>query len=182
VERDCRVFRIRPFQLAGLTPTTTIQPIKIGKYISHSNLFPILPKKMKPLLSILFLTITLQLQAQSRESSSLTINFNSSQHQLSSTAQNKLSKALQSINPNNIIRIALIGHTDNDGEITYNQKLSERRSQATLSFLLKAGVSKDRIETYSKGEVEPKADNATKAGQAINRRVEITIIYESMPQ
>ena len=127
------------------------------------------------LLILIFLTTTFSSTTQ--ESISTTIHFQSNQHQLSTASKSKLSKTLKSISPQNIIRIALIGHCDSDGDIIYNQKLSERRSQATLNYLLVAGINKNRIEIYSKGEVEPKGDNSTEAGKAVNRRVELTIIF-----
>lgn len=125
----------------------------------------------------LHLILLLTISAATQQSISTTIYFQVNQHQLSTQAKANLKKTLKGIPLDNIIRIALIGHTDSDGDIVYNQKLSERRSQATLNYLIKTGINKDRIEVYSKGEVEPKGDNNTKRGKVINRRVELTIIY-----
>jgi len=128
---------------------------------------------------ILFLTlIFLNSSNLKSQHISTTIQFKTNQYNLTTVAQSKLAKTLNSIPLQKIVRIALIGHTDSDGDIAYNQKLSERRSQATLNYLVNFGINKNLVEVYSKGEVEPKADNATKGGKAINRRVELTIVYQ----
>ncbi len=71
------------------------------------------------------------------------------------------------------LRIQVIGHTDSKGSETYNQGLSERRAQAVGSYLVSQGVASSQVQTEGRGESEPRADNATAAGRAQNRRVEI---------
>ena len=65
-----------------------------------------------------------------------------------------------------------MGHTDSKGSKAYNQKLSERRAQAVADFLRTFGV-KNSMSVKGMGETQPVADNATDAGRAQNRRVEI---------
>ncbi len=71
--------------------------------------------------------------------------------------------------------IIAVGHTDSTGPEAYNLRLSERRAQTVKNFLVNKGVAKDLIYTEGKGEASPKASNATRAGRAANRRVEIAI-------
>ncbi len=71
------------------------------------------------------------------------------------------------------VRITIIGFTDNVGSEDYNQRLSERRAQATADYLVSRGVSSSQILTKGLGESEPRASNATEDGRAQNRRVEI---------
>ena len=68
--------------------------------------------------------------------------------------------------------LEIVGHTDSKGSKAYNQKLSERRAQAVADFLRTFGV-KNSMSVKGMGEVQPVADNATDAGRAQNRRVEI---------
>ena len=75
--------------------------------------------------------------------------------------------------PNTTVQV--IGHTDNTGTAAYNQDLSERRAAAVTSILRSGGVSSRRIATFGVGETQPIASNATVAGRAQNRRVEIVI-------
>lgn len=76
--------------------------------------------------------------------------------------------------PNSTVQV--IGHTDSDGDASYNQNLSLRRAQSVANVLLGAGVSGARIQTIGRGETQPVADNLTPAGKAQNRRVEIVIL------
>lgn len=72
--------------------------------------------------------------------------------------------------------IQIVGHTDSDGDASYNQQLSERRASAVAGVLLDAGVPGQRIRTVGRGEAEPVASNLNAAGKAQNRRVEIIIV------
>ena len=65
------------------------------------------------------------------------------------------------------------GFTDSRGSKAYNLKLSQRRADAVKAYLVKKGVSADRIATRGYGVEMPVADNKTKAGRALNRRVEV---------
>lgn len=71
--------------------------------------------------------------------------------------------------------IRIVGHTDNVGSEDYNMKLSQQRAQAVAYYLEDQGVSSNRITTEGRGELEPRADNATEAGRQLNRRVEMFI-------
>ena len=68
------------------------------------------------------------------------------------------------------------GHTDSTGNAAYNQKLSERRAAAVRDVLVNQyGVEVERINSVGYGEERPVADNATREGRAINRRVEAAV-------
>ncbi len=76
--------------------------------------------------------------------------------------------------PNSNVQI--IGHTDSDGEASYNLGLSERRANAVADILQANGVSYSRITTVGQGENNPIASNLTPEGKAQNRRVEIVVV------
>lgn len=69
--------------------------------------------------------------------------------------------------------LLIVGHTDNVGGEAYNLDLGRRRAEAVRRLLIRFGVDPDRMEVRSYGESQPVADNATEAGRARNRRVEI---------
>jgi OOP family OmpA-OmpF porin len=71
--------------------------------------------------------------------------------------------------------IDVIGHTDADGEEPANQLLSERRAQAVIDYLVKAGLSDDRFTALGAGSLRPVASNATDEGKAQNRRIEFVV-------
>ncbi len=67
------------------------------------------------------------------------------------------------------------GHTDSTGGDDYNLKLSRLRAESVRSILVAGGVSPDRIESQGYGKTRPVASNASAAGRAQNRRVEIVL-------
>ncbi|MEM9436156.1 MAG: OmpA family protein [Pseudomonadota bacterium] len=71
--------------------------------------------------------------------------------------------------------VTVIGHTDNTGEASFNQNLSQRRAQSVASILLGQGVSSSRIRAFGRGENEPIATNLTPEGRQLNRRVDIIV-------
>lgn len=85
---------------------------------------------------------------------------------------NDLATTLGQYNKTNIV---VMGHTDSDGSNAYNQNLSEQRARSVASYIYNKGVAANRISTIGYGESRPVATNATEAGKAENRRVEIKI-------
>jgi outer membrane protein OmpA-like peptidoglycan-associated protein len=67
------------------------------------------------------------------------------------------------------------GHTDNQGAAEYNQKLSERRAENVMNFLIEQGVGQDRLTAVGYGLTKPIADNSTKEGRQKNRRVDLIV-------
>ncbi|WJW74794.1 OmpA family protein [Thiohalobacter sp. IOR34] len=71
--------------------------------------------------------------------------------------------------------VHVIGHTDSIGSEAYNQRLSERRAQSVVDYLVSRGVPRQRLHAEGRGEREPRASNATAAGRQLNRRVELIV-------
>ena len=74
--------------------------------------------------------------------------------------------------------IIVSGHTDTSGNDAINNPLSVNRANAVKSYLESEGISSSRIASRGYGSKQPIASNATAAGRAQNRRVEIAIIAE----
>ena len=70
------------------------------------------------------------------------------------------------------------GYTDSQGSDATNNRLSQDRVDAVKSYLVKNNVSQDRIEATGYGEARPIATNATAAGRAQNRRVELELFLK----
>lgn len=71
--------------------------------------------------------------------------------------------------------VLIIGHTDNVGSESYNQKLSVRRASSTANYLISQGIGAARVTTKGMGETDPKVANDTEAHRAENRRVEFVL-------
>jgi outer membrane protein OmpA-like peptidoglycan-associated protein len=71
------------------------------------------------------------------------------------------------------VKVAIVGHTDSDGDEAKNLDLSKRRALAVKNYLKdQFGVDITNVRTDGKGEGEPMAANTTPEGKAQNRRVE----------
>lgn len=75
-----------------------------------------------------------------------------------------------------IARVAIDGHTDNQGLERTNVELSRRRAAAVLRWMSEHGVDARRLEARGFGPKRPIADNKTAEGKAKNRRVEFQIL------
>jgi len=84
-----------------------------------------------------------------------------------------LQQILDLLKKNPTQKIEVQGHTDNVGGDAYNQTLSEARAKAIVTWLTQHGIAGDRLTAKGFGKTKPIADNATDAGRAKNRRVEI---------
>ena len=71
--------------------------------------------------------------------------------------------------------IEIVGHTDSDGDDSFNQSLSERRAQAVADYLVKAGMPADRFKPMGYGSAQPIAANDTDEGKAKNRRIDFIV-------
>nr|WP_232342267.1 OmpA family protein [Hymenobacter negativus] len=77
--------------------------------------------------------------------------------------------------------LSIAGHTDSKGADDYNLRLSDDRAASARAYMLSQAVPADRIVSHGFGETKPIADNATKAGQALNRRVEFDLYLTGDP-
>ena len=75
-----------------------------------------------------------------------------------------------------LVRVELQGHTDSRGADAFNLELSQRRAESVRDYLIAQGVNGTRLEAKGYGETQPIADNATKIGQAENRRVVMKVL------
>ena len=72
------------------------------------------------------------------------------------------------------LRAEIQGHTDNFGTRAYNQKLSDRRAEAVVNYLVQeSGIDRSRLYPVGYGFDRPRASNESAEGRALNRRVEI---------
>lgn len=90
----------------------------------------------------------------------------------------KVVEILQDKVPDN--NIGIEGHTDNDpikhSRWNSNWELASHRALSVLHYLQSNGIQPERLSAIGYGEYQPIADNATKAGRQLNRRVEIVIL------
>ncbi len=71
--------------------------------------------------------------------------------------------------------VDVFGHTDSTGSDQHNFDLSQRRALSVANYLSAQGVDSRRFAVTGFGKTRPIASNATPAGRAQNRRVEIQL-------
>ena len=101
------------------------------------------------------------------------VNFDFDKDTLKPRATETLDHAVTVIQQHPDMRFSISGHTDSIGSDQYNDGLSLRRANAVRNYLVQHGVASNRLDVSSHGERISVADNATAAGRAKNRRVEI---------
>ncbi|MCU0800349.1 MAG: DUF4892 domain-containing protein [Rhodobacteraceae bacterium] len=84
-----------------------------------------------------------------------------------------LAEMVKLMGDNPALKVYIVGHTDWVGDAGANQTLSTRRAQAVVDALVAAGVDGARLGAAGMGMFAPRASNATDAGRALNRRVEL---------
>ena len=71
--------------------------------------------------------------------------------------------------------LTIEGFTDNEGRPEKNRLLSQKRATSVKNYLVKKGIPEGRLSATGLGQDHPIADNATPAGRAANRRVELKL-------
>ncbi len=100
------------------------------------------------------------------------IYFETNQAYLKKESLDVLSSLVEIIHKNPSLKVEIRGHTDNTGSDSYNQKLSQRRADAVLDYLIKQGILPHRLKSLGFGKDKPVASNDTPEGRAKNRRTE----------
>ena len=73
------------------------------------------------------------------------------------------------------VPVIVEGNCDERGSAEYNLALGERRAKSVKDYLVRLGVSKDRINTISYGKEKPLDPGHDEKAHAMNRRVEIKL-------
>jgi outer membrane protein OmpA-like peptidoglycan-associated protein len=90
-----------------------------------------------------------------------------------------LTKVQQAIRTFGKPDVIIGGHTDSTGSDELNEHLSQQRADAVREYLVASGVLPyEKIVSVGYGSMRPIASNATEAGRAINRRIDVTITPE----
>lgn len=104
------------------------------------------------------------------------VTFDTDTARLKFSSRATLDRVARSLNSWPDARVVINGHTDSTNTDAYNLELSRARSAAVCAYLVDRGVATSRLKEKGYGESRPIADNATVAGRATNRRVELARI------
>jgi outer membrane protein OmpA-like peptidoglycan-associated protein len=101
--------------------------------------------------------------------------FDSGKYTLKPEAREKLAKVSGILLAYPNLKVQVEGYTDNIGGDQYNLTLSQQRGDAVRAYLVSQSVGPDNISATGYGLSSPIADNATSAGRAQNRRVQMVV-------
>ena len=101
--------------------------------------------------------------------------FSSGSKSINAAGKEAITKLAQVLKVNPDIDITVEGHTDTDGETSFNWDLSVGRATSVVKELTKNGVNPKRITAAGRGEFYPIASNSSSSGKAQNRRTEIIL-------
>jgi len=128
---------------------------------------------MNRFIAIVFAFFTIWCSAQTTTTEVL---FKKDDYELTAKNKAKLNLIIQDLNSKNTkFKMLLVGHTDSDGSVAYNKKLSEQRTNEVYHYLVEQGVHPSAITINYFGEEKPKVDNSDEDNMQKNRRVEIFI-------
>lgn len=106
------------------------------------------------------------------------IYFDYDKSNITQKAAFELDKLVQIMNKYPEMIIHVESHTDSRGSASYNEKLSNRRAQSTVQYVISKGISDARITGIGKGENDLKVNcgtNCSEEDHQANRRSEFNI-------
>jgi len=104
------------------------------------------------------------------------VNFDTNKAVLRGDSAPQLENMAQALKAQPAMKVLIVGHTDNHGDIEANLALSQKRAQAVVEALSgKYGIAASRLSARGVSSFAPVSSNATEEGRARNRRVELVV-------
>lgn len=130
--------------------------------------------------SLAFLLVASNIEAQNFEPTesdsiiTMEVNFKLDSYYMEKSVKKRLDSLIDEVPLGIIQAIEIYGHTDSLADIAYNRKLSRRRVESILKYLILLGLEPLKVKTDYYGELRPKYKNAPET-RHLNRRVELVI-------
>lgn len=105
------------------------------------------------------------------------INFEFDSAILKETSFNEIDSLAVFMTENPGISIEISGYTDDSGDAAHNYTLSIDRANSVKEALVERGIADDRMSVVGYGESRPLVPNDSEKNKALNRRVEVRVIY-----
>ncbi len=103
------------------------------------------------------------------------ISFRAGSAELVPSSLSTLDRTIAGLKKNAKAKVEIEGHTSSEGGEEFNQKLSEDRANSVRDYMIRKGISKDRVTAVGYGYSRPKASNDTEEGRKQNRRIEVRV-------
>ena len=137
------------------------------------NKEPIVVEKVVTETVVVHDTVTVYLeQIEEIEKNFNAAKFEAGKADLNDDAKFVLHDLVKILNKQPQLRLKIVGHTSDEGDASFNQKLSESRAKAVVDFLISKGIAADRLEYEGKGSTEP----LDPSNREVNRRTQIIVL------
>jgi outer membrane protein OmpA-like peptidoglycan-associated protein len=103
------------------------------------------------------------------------VNFEESGTVLRSSAYLSLDRIVALADACRKSTVSITGHTDSSGYEAWNQQLSLARAKAVADYVAERGIARERLIVAGVGSSAPVADNSTRYGRSLNRRINISL-------
>ena len=103
------------------------------------------------------------------------LNFQTGSSNLTQESRAQVQNIADILSAYPVVRIKIGGYTDNVGDPSANQRLSEARAQRVMTELITLGINALRLEAEGYGDQHAIADNSTSEGRARNRRIAVRV-------
>jgi outer membrane protein OmpA-like peptidoglycan-associated protein len=104
------------------------------------------------------------------------VHFDTNKAVLREDSAAQLQSMAEALKAQPAMKVLIVGHTDNQGEIEANLALSQKRAQAVVDALsARYGIPASRLSARGVASFAPVSTNATEAGRGQNRRVELVV-------
>lgn len=100
------------------------------------------------------------------------ILFNVNKSTIKGESMGTINEIVKMMKDHSDLKFSIEGHTDSDGDDSFNQKLSEERAASVKNAIVESGIDASRLIIRGWGESKPVDSNSTSEGKANNRRVE----------
>lgn len=107
------------------------------------------------------------------------VRFEDSGTALRSGAYAALDRTISLANACRDATISITGHTDSSGPESWNQSLSLARAKAVADYVAARGIARERLNVVGAGSSAPIANNATRYGRSLNRRISIVLHHSN---
>lgn len=107
------------------------------------------------------------------------VNFEESGTELRSSAYLVLDRIISLADACRNSTVSITGHTDSSGNEVSNRRLSLARAKAVADYVAVRGIARERLIVAGAGSSLPTADNATRYGRGMNRRIDIFLRQNS---